>query len=184
MKTTKMTRVVSAAVLTSVLALTASACGDDNKSAADAVSDATQKAGEAAASATQKAGDVAASATAKAGEAADKAKEAYASASASADEKFKDVKDGVDAKDEVKVGAVKEDGDRSTAEVTATNKETKEQTYLVQVNFRDAGGNLLDAVVVNVKDVAAGKDGTAVAKSNRALAGEIKAEVGKVLRHG
>ncbi|CAM5620440.1 hypothetical protein GCM10010329_19840 [Streptomyces spiroverticillatus] len=180
----KITRAAGAAVLASVLAFGVSACGDDTKSAGDAVSDATKKAGDVAASATAKAGDVAASATAKAGEAADKAKEAYASASASAEEKFKEVKDGADAKDEVKVGAVKEDGDRSTAEVTATNKETKAQTYLVQVNFRDSGGNLLDAVVVNVKDVAAGKDGTAVAKSNRALGGEVKADIGKAVRHG
>ncbi|GAA3488522.1 MULTISPECIES: hypothetical protein [Streptomyces] len=179
----KITRAAGAAVLAAVIALTVSACGDDKKSASDAVSNATQKAGEAAASATQKAGEAATSATEKAGEAADKAKESYASASASADEKFKEVKDGTDAKGDVKVGAVKAEGDRSTAEVTVANKESKEQTYLVQVNFRDAGGNLLDAVVVNVKDVAAGKDGTAVAKSNRSLEGDVKAEVGKAVRH-
>jgi hypothetical protein len=169
----KITRAASAAALASLLALSVSACGDDAKSAGDVVSNATQKAGE-----------VAASATAKAGEIGEKAKEAYASASASAAAKFNEVKDGVDAKDEVKVGAVTADGDRSAAEVTASNKESKTQSYVVQVNFRDAGGNLLDTVVVNVKDVAAGKDGTAVAKSNRTLSGDVKAEPGKVLRHG
>lgn len=168
----KITRAAGAVVLASLLAFSVSACGDGDSSPSDVVS-----------SATKKAGDVAASATAKAGEMGEKAKEAYASASASAAAKLSEVKDGIDAKDEVKVGDVKTDQDRSAAEVTASNKQSKTQSYVVQVNFRDDGGNLLDTVVVTVKDVAAGKDGTAVAKSNRALDGMVKAEVGKAVRH-
>ncbi|MFI0978130.1 hypothetical protein ACH4SP_14170 [Streptomyces sp. NPDC021093] len=169
----KIIRTASAAALAALLALTVSACGEDDKSkASDVVSNATQKAGE-----------VAASATAKAGEVKEKAKEAYASASASASAKLAEVKDGTDAKDEVKLGDVKAEGDRSATEVTATNKQTKNESYLVQVNFRDADGNLLDTVVVTLKDVAAGKDATATARSNRTLQGDVKAEVGKALRH-
>ncbi|MFI5803528.1 hypothetical protein [Streptomyces sp. NPDC051561] len=178
----KITRAAGAVVLASLLSFSVSACGDGDK-ASNAVSSATAKAGEAAASATAKAGEAAASATAKAGEAAGKAKEAYASASASASAKMAEVKDGAAAKDEVKVGDVKADGDRMTAEVTASNKESKKQSYVVQVNFRDAGGNLLDTAVVTVKDVEAGKDGMATVKSNRSLDGDVKAEVAKALRH-
>ncbi|MFJ6696551.1 FxLYD domain-containing protein [Streptomyces sp. NPDC091272] len=172
-RATRATRATRAAVLVAALALTATACGDDDKA----------KAGDVVSNATKKAGEAAASATAKAGEAGEKAKEAYASASASASAKFAEIKDGADAKDEVKAGAVKAAGDRSTAEVTATNKQDKEKTYTVQVDFRDGDGNRLDTVVVNVKDVAAGKNATATARSNRTLNGDVKAEIAKAVRH-
>ncbi|MFF0745121.1 hypothetical protein ACFYVL_32445 [Streptomyces sp. NPDC004111] len=164
----KITRAAGAAVLASLLAFSVSACGDGDKSPSEVVSNATEKAGEA---------------TKKAGEIGEKAKEAYASASASASAKLKEVKDGMDAASEVSVGEVKTDEDRSAAEVKAVNKQDKQQSYVVQVNFRDDGGNLLDTVVVTVKDVPAGKEGTAVARSNRALKGGVKAEVSKALRH-
>ncbi|MEU8887166.1 hypothetical protein [Streptomyces sp. NPDC048442] len=169
----KITRAAGAALLASVLALSVSACSEDDKS----------KTGDAVSNATQKAGEAAASATAKAGEAKEKAKEAYASASASASAKLAEVKDGTDAKGDVKAGDVKADGDRSAAEITATNKTDKSASYTVQVSFRDADGNLLDTVVVSLKDVAAGKDATATARSNRTLQGDVKAEIGKALRH-
>ncbi|MFD3516871.1 hypothetical protein [Streptomyces sp. NPDC058657] len=168
----KITRAAGAAVLAALLAFSASACSDGDKSPAQMVSNATQKAG-----------DAAASATAKAGEMGEKAKESYASASASASARMNEVRDGMDAKGEVAVGEVKTDEDRSAAEVTASNKQDKEQSFVVQVNFRDDGGNLLDTVVVTVKDVAAGKEATAVATSNRNLSGKVKAEIAKALRH-
>ncbi|WP_433546586.1 hypothetical protein ACQPZG_16930 [Streptomyces sp. CA-294286] len=170
---TAVLRATGAAVVASLLTFSVSACSDENKDkASNAVSDATKNAGEAAASAT-----------AKAGEAAGRTKEAFASASASASARMNEVKDGKDAKDEVETGDVKADGDRSTVEVTASNKKEEKQSYVVQVNFRDEGGNLLDAVVVNLKDVDAGKEAKATARSNRSLQGEIKAEIGKALRH-
>lgn len=195
MNRTKITRALGATVLAAALTLTVSACGDDTRAkvgdavsnatdkAGEAASDATRKAGDAAAAATAKAGDAAASASAKAKEAGERAKGAYASASAEAAAKLNEVKGGADAGAEVTVGGVKAEGDRSTAQVTAANQQRKEQSYTVQVNFRDAGGNLLDAVVVNLKDVAAGQNATATARSNRALQGEVTAEAGKSLRH-
>jgi cytoskeletal protein RodZ len=170
---TSVLRATGAAVIASLLAFSVSACSEENKDkASNAVSDATQKAGEAASSAT-----------AKAEETGGRAKESYASASASASARMSEVKDGMDAKDEVVAGEMKADGDRSAVEITASNKQPKKQSYVVQVNFRDAGGNLLDVAVVNVKDVEPGKDAKATARSNRTLKGDVEADIAKSLRH-
>lgn len=167
---TAVTASVSAATtaaLAVLLALTAAGCSDAD----------VEKAKAGVASATAKAGEVAASATAKVGE-------AVASATAAAASKMAEVKDGADAKGDVKVdGATKEDGDRTTAEVTATNPTDKSADYTLTVNFRDSGGNLLDTVVLNVDGVEAGKSKTGTARSNRALSGATTAEIGRALRH-
>ncbi|WP_434592842.1 hypothetical protein [Streptomyces sp. A5-4] len=153
----KTTRTASAAVsLFALLALTATGCSEED---------------------TNKAKDTAASATAKAGD-------AVASATAAASDKMAEVKDGTDAKGEVKAGATKASGDRTSAQVTVDNGTDETHDYTITVNFRDAaGGNLLDAVVVRVKDVAPGKSTDATARSNRTLKGNIKAEIGAALRH-
>ncbi|MFD3941423.1 hypothetical protein [Streptomyces sp. NPDC058579] len=117
----------------------------------------------------QKAGDIVSSATA-----------AVASA---AEEKMNQVKDGVNATEEVKAGATETDGDRTTAEITATNPQDKNADYTVMVNFRDDGGNLLDAVVLNIDGVEPGKSKTGTARSNRTLSGTTTAEVAQALRH-
>ncbi|MFC9962600.1 hypothetical protein ACFVIB_35165, partial [Streptomyces nigra] len=94
-----------------------------------------------------KAKDRAASATAKAGEAVSSATEAAAS-------KMAEVKDGVDAKGDVKVeGPTKSEDNRTTAEITATNPKDKKADYTISVNFRDGDGNLLDTAVLNITDV-------------------------------
>ncbi|WP_329119817.1 hypothetical protein [Streptomyces sp. NBC_01465] len=148
---------LSVAVL---VALSATACGSDDTPS----------------SVASKAGDVVSSATAKAGE-------AVASATAAASSKMAEVKDGVDAKDDVKAGDTKTDGDRSTAEITATNGTDKTVDYTVTVNFKDKGGNLLDVVVMNIDGVEAGKSKSGTARSNRDLGGDATAEVGQALRH-
>ncbi|HET6857859.1 MAG TPA: hypothetical protein VFH94_12310 [Streptomyces sp.] len=156
-RTARTARTASAAVsLVALLALSTTACSEEDAG----------KAKDAVASATAKAGDAAASAT------------------AAASEKMAEVKNGVDAKGDVKVGAAKAAGDRTAAQVTVDNGTDKTHDYTVTVNFRDAGGgNLLDAVVVRVKDVAPGKSMEATARSNRTLKGETEAEVGAALRH-
>ncbi|MFD9035456.1 hypothetical protein ACFVZW_30605 [Streptomyces sp. NPDC059567] len=93
------------------------------------------------------------------------------------------VKDGVNATGDVKAGPTKADGDRTTAEITATNPLDKNADYTIMVNFRDDGGNLLDAVVLNIDAVEPGKSKTGTARSNRTLSGETTAEVQQALRH-
>ncbi|MFR0355887.1 hypothetical protein [Streptomyces sediminimaris] len=109
--------------------------------------------------------------------------EALASATASAGRKLDEVKGGIDAKDAVRLGTPTTDNGRATVKVTAENSASSTKSFLVQVNFRDSGGNLLDTVLVTVSDVAAGKSGEATARSNRSLSGQVKAEVARALRY-
>ncbi|MCX4665449.1 FxLYD domain-containing protein [Streptomyces sp. NBC_01381] len=146
---------VAAAACTALLALTVTACTDED----------VDKAKDTVASATAKAGDVVASAT-----------EAAASELAK-------VKDGVNAKGDVKAADAKPDGDRITAEITATNSSDKKADYTISVNFRDSDGNLLDAVVLNINGVDPGSSKSGTARSNRSLSGTPKVEIGQALRH-
>jgi len=105
---------------------------------------------------------------------------AIASATAEAGRKLDDVKNGVDAKDAVRLGTPATDSaGRSTVEVTADNTAGSAKSFAVQVEFKDEGGNLLDTVVVTVSDVPAHKS----ARSNRELSGGVKATVGTALRY-
>ncbi|WP_329118653.1 hypothetical protein [Streptomyces sp. NBC_01353] len=108
---------------------------------------------------------------------------ATAAAASAAQEKMNQVKDGVNATGDVKAGPTEVDGDRITTELTATNPTDKNADYTILVNFRDDGGNLLDAVVVNIDVVEPGKSKTGTARSNRTLSGETTAEVQQALRH-
>ncbi|MFI6404722.1 FxLYD domain-containing protein [Streptomyces sp. NPDC050548] len=154
----------SGAALTAVVAITLTAltgCSDDSSTSSVA-----SKAASAVAS-------IGAQATA-----------AIASATAEAGRRLDEVKNGVDAKDAVKLGTASTDSaGRSTVEVTADNKADSTKSFAVQVEFKDTGGNLLDTVVVTVSDVPAGQSGTATARSNRKLSGDVKAETGTALRY-
>ncbi|MFI8963375.1 FxLYD domain-containing protein [Streptomyces sp. NPDC053493] len=116
-------------------------------------------------------------------EAQQKAGDILSSATAEAAEQMNRIKDGVDAKDEVKAGPAGQDGDRTVAEITATNPKDKTADYTVRVDFRDAGGNLLDTVVLNIDDVPPGQSRTGRARSNRSLGGDTTAGVAQALRH-
>ncbi|MFF7443410.1 hypothetical protein [Streptomyces sp. NPDC008122] len=116
----------------------------------------------------------------KAGEIVSSATAAVASA---AQEKMNEVKDGVNATGDVRAGATSTDGDRTVAEITATNPKDKTADYTIMVTFRDADGNLLDAVVLNIDGVEPGKSKTGTARSNRTLSGATKAEITQALRH-
>ncbi|MEU6877464.1 hypothetical protein [Streptomyces sp. NPDC046712] len=108
---------------------------------------------------------------------------ATAAVASAAQEKMNQVKGGVNATGDVKAGPTKAEGDRTTAEITATNPRDKNADYTIMVNFRDSDGNLLDAVVLNIDGVEPGKSKTGTARSNRTLAGDTKAEVAQALRH-
>ncbi|MFF4356525.1 hypothetical protein [Streptomyces sp. NPDC001604] len=109
---------------------------------------------------------------------------ALASASAEAKRRLDEVKNAVEAKDDVQLGAPAQDAEgRSTVAVSAHNSAGSAKSFLVQVDFRDQGGNLLDTTVVTLSEVGAGKDGKATARSNRKLSGPVRAEVARALRY-
>ncbi|MFD3661563.1 hypothetical protein ACFWVF_13370 [Streptomyces sp. NPDC058659] len=116
----------------------------------------------------------------KAGEVVSSATAAVASA---AEEKMNEVKDGANATGDVKAGAASSDGDRTVAEVTATNPQDKNADYTIMVNFRDDGGNLLDTVVLSINGVEPGASKSGTARSNRTLSGATTAEIAQALRH-
>ncbi|MGW7085317.1 FxLYD domain-containing protein [Streptomyces sp. NPDC054871] len=156
MNHTQATRIATTAATAALLALATTACSDSD---------------------VDKVKDRAASATAKAGEAVASATEAAAS-------KMAEVKDGVDAKGDVKVdGPTTSENDRATAKITATNTTDKKADYTISVNFRDGDGNLLDTAVLNITDIDANKSKSATARSNRSLSGTPKAEISRALRH-
>ncbi|MEU9327522.1 FxLYD domain-containing protein [Streptomyces canus] len=152
-----MTRWTTAALLT-ILALTGlTACSDDDSpsSVASKVASAASRAGEAVSSATAEAG-----------------------------RRFDDIKSGVDARDDVRLGtpATASDG-RTTVEVTATNSADSAKSFTVEVDFTDRNGKLLDAVVLTVPDVPAGGTGKGTARSTHDLSGDVRATVPRAVRH-
>ncbi|MFF5450626.1 hypothetical protein ACFY40_05165 [Streptomyces sp. NPDC012950] len=108
---------------------------------------------------------------------------ATAAVASAAERKMDEVRDGVDAKADVKAGEPRADGDRTVAEVTATNPKDQNADYTVKVDFRDADGKLLDTVVLNIDAVAPGASKSGTARSNRQLSDVTKAEIGQALRH-
>lgn len=160
-RTPRATGTALAAVTALVLAAGLTGCSDDS-SPESAVSDAAS----AASSLASKAGDI------------------LASASAEADKKLDDVKNGVDVKDDVRLGKPATDSQgRTTVQVTAANTDDQKRSFAVQVDFEQAGGGLLDVVVVTVPDVAAGGTGKATARSTHKLSGDVKTYVGRALRY-
>ncbi|MFF5783643.1 hypothetical protein ACFY8P_01505 [Streptomyces sp. NPDC012693] len=118
---------------------------------------------------------------------ADKAGEVVGSATAAvasaAQDRMNEVKDGVNATGDVTAGPTSTDGDRTVAEITATNPKDQNADYTVLVTFRDGEGNFLDSVAVNIDAVPPGKPKTGTARSNRTLSGDPTAEISQALRH-
>ncbi|MEV0414303.1 hypothetical protein AB0I68_26730 [Streptomyces sp. NPDC050448] len=105
-------------------------------------------------------------------------------AAAEAKKKLDSVKDGADAKSDVRLGTPSKDADgHITVPVTVSNQAADKKSFAVQVNFRDTGGNLLDTVVVTISDVAPGAAGQGAARSTRGLSGNVKADTGTALRY-
>ncbi|MFI2210206.1 hypothetical protein [Streptomyces sp. NPDC020141] len=114
----------------------------------------------------------------------DVASRAIASATAAVDDKLHEIKGGVNAKDQVTLGAPDRDADgRTTVEVTARNTAGSPKSFAVQIIYRDPGGNLLDTVLVTLPDIPAGSSAKATARSNRDLSGDVRAETGTALRY-
>ncbi|WKD37670.1 hypothetical protein KO717_36415 [Streptomyces xanthophaeus] len=162
-------RGAAGAVVLSVVALGATGCSDGDGTPSGAVSSA--------ASAVKSAGEAVQSAAAEASKAAE-------SAAAVAKGKLADVKDGVDAKDEVTLGSVTTDGDGyTTVPVTARNTDDATKSFAVQVEFKDESGNLIDTVVVTITNVAGKGTGQGTARSTHKLSGTVSAQAGTALRY-
>ena len=152
-----MTRWTTAALLTTLALTGLTACSDEDSpsSVASKVASAASRAGEAVSSATAEAG-----------------------------RRFDDIKNGADARDDVRLGtpATASDG-RTTVEVTATNSADSAKSFTVEVDFTDRNGKLLDAVVLTVSDVPAGGTGKGTARSTHDLSGDVRAKVPRAVRH-
>ncbi|MGO4457771.1 hypothetical protein AB4039_10755 [Streptomyces sp. M-16] len=159
----------AAGVLLTVMACGATGCSDGGGSPSGAVSSA--------AAAVKSAGEAVSSAAAEAGKAA-------ASAAAVAKDKLAEVKDGVNAKEQVTLGPVATEGDGyTTVPVTVRNTDDGKKSFAVQVEFKDEGGNLLDTVVVTVADVPGKGTGQGTARSTHKLSGTVTAQTGTALRY-
>ncbi|MFF0391395.1 FxLYD domain-containing protein [Kitasatospora sp. NPDC004615] len=106
------------------------------------------------------------------------------SAQAAASSALASVKGGLNVKGDVALGAATTGSDgKLSVPVTVTNHGSQAGKYTIQVNFDDASGNLLDATVVNVPEVAPGATAQATAHSNRSLNAPVTPVVANALRY-
>ncbi|WP_406003139.1 hypothetical protein [Streptomyces sp. NBC_00829] len=94
------------------------------------------------------------------------------------------MKGGLDAKADVTLGSVATGSNgRAEVPVNVTNHDSKPRRYTLVVNFKDPSDTLLDVVVLQVPQVAAGGTAHATARSHWALSGTVTAEVRDALRY-
>ncbi|MFI9363504.1 FxLYD domain-containing protein [Kitasatospora sp. NPDC053057] len=171
--------VLAAAALGSAV-LAGCSSGKSASSSASSAAGEAQKLASAAASAASEL----ASAAGGVGGAIASAEAAASSAISAASSAVAGIKGGLDAKGDVSVGAVSTGSDgKAQVQLTVTNHGQQSYRYVIQVNFTDEGGKLLDATAVTVQDVAAGQSAQAVAHANRDLSGTVKAEVANAVRY-
>jgi hypothetical protein len=128
--------------------------------------------------------DTARKAESAVGSIASEASEAVGSATAEAGQRLDAIRGGTDVKDDVRTGPLVTGSDgRARTEVTVRNTDDASRSFAVQVDFRDAGGRLVDTVIVTVDHVQAGHSATATARGTRDLPGEVRAEVARALRY-
>ncbi|AJZ84773.1 hypothetical protein ADL28_22395 [Streptomyces violaceusniger] len=113
-----------------------------------------------------------------------RASAAIASARSSAQAELDKIKGGSQAKREVRAGRATRDGaGRAVAPLTVTNGGKHTANYAIEVNFRNAGGDLVDAVVLHLSKVPPHRPTKATARSHRKLTGRITAQVGTAVRY-
>ncbi|MET9395150.1 hypothetical protein ABZY20_32870 [Streptomyces sp. NPDC006624] len=118
------------------------------------------------------------------GSIASQATEAVESAAAEAESRLDDIQDGVDVAGDVETGAPATGSDgRVRTEVTVRNTDDSVRSFAVQVDFRDAGDQLVDTVIVTVDHVQPGQSATATARSTHDLSGDIRTEVARAVRY-
>ncbi|PNG16763.1 hypothetical protein [Streptomyces cahuitamycinicus] len=115
---------------------------------------------------------------------ASEAGEAVESASAEAQQRLDDIQGGADVKGDVTAGTPVTGSDgRVRTDVTVRNTDDSARSFAVQVDFRNAGGQLVDTVIVTVEHVQAGQSATATARSTHDLSGEVRTEVARAVRY-
>ncbi|MFG3228206.1 FxLYD domain-containing protein [Kitasatospora sp. NPDC048194] len=72
---------------------------------------------------------------------------------------------------------------KTLVQLTVTNHGQQSYRYVIQVNFTDGNGKVLDATAVTVPDLAAGQSTQASASSHLDLSGTVKAEVANAVRY-
>ncbi|MFI8369827.1 hypothetical protein [Streptomyces sp. NPDC085466] len=155
-------RGAAAGLLAGAVLLGTAACSDDGNPVSGAVSEAASAVASAAEGVT----------------------DAASEAAAKAEQQLSEVKDGVDARDEVRLGDPATDADgRTTVPVTVDNTDDQARSFAVQVTFKDGDGKLVDTVVVTISDVPAGKPGEGTARSTHKLSGSVTASVTTALRY-
>ncbi|MFE6197066.1 hypothetical protein [Streptomyces sp. NPDC057838] len=128
--------------------------------------------------------DTARKAESAVGSIASQASGAVESAAAEAERRLGDIQDGADAKDDVRAGPPVTGSDgRIRSEVTVRNTDDSARSFAVQVDFRDAGGQLVDTVIVTVDQVQAGQSATATARSTHDLSGDVRTDVARAVRY-
>ncbi|MFG2332353.1 FxLYD domain-containing protein [Streptomyces sp. NPDC048604] len=155
-------RAAAAGALAGIVLTGLTGCSDGDNPVSGVVSQAASAAESAAAGVTD-----------AASKAADRAKQ-----------QLSEVKDGVEAKDEVTLGSPATDADgRTTVQVTARNTDDSAKSFTIQVVFKDSGGALVDTVVLTISDVAAGQSKDGTARSTHKLPDTVTASVATALRH-
>ncbi|MFE9044874.1 hypothetical protein ACFY9F_21270 [Streptomyces sp. NPDC012421] len=155
-------RGAAAGLLAGAVLLGTAACSDDGNPVSGAVSEAASAVASAAEGVT----------------------DAASEAAAKAEQQLSEVKDGVDARDEVRLGDPATDADgRTTVPVTVDNTDDQARSFAVQVTFKDGDGKLVDTVVVTISDVPAGKPGEGTARSTHKLSGSVTPSVTTALRY-
>ncbi|MEV7614248.1 hypothetical protein [Streptomyces sp. NPDC089799] len=162
-------RGLAGAALVAMAVLGSAGCSGTQESASDAASKA--------ASAAQSAG-------AEVSAAASKAAGAASSAAGVAENKLDEIKNGVEAKDEVALGEPSADSEGYVkVPVTVQNTDAAKKSFAVQVNFKDESGNKVDTVIVTIDDVAGKATGRGTARSTHRLPGSVTAETERAVRY-
>ncbi|MET8699062.1 FxLYD domain-containing protein [Kitasatospora sp. NPDC004723] len=179
-------RVLTAAVVAALVggaALAGCSSSSEGKTGA-AASTAAAQAGSAIAGAASAAASAASSVLASAaGGLPSAAASAVSSAQAKASSAIAGIKGGLDAKGDVALGAVSFANGKAETTLTVTNHGQDTSRYVIQVNFTDDSGNVLDVTAVTVPDLAAGQKTEAKATSNRDLSGSVKVAVANAVRY-
>ncbi|MDI2125431.1 hypothetical protein [Yinghuangia seranimata] len=98
--------------------------------------------------------------------------------------KFDAIKHGTAVPRDVTVESTSHDADgRATASLSVTNTTDKQADFLIQVDFHNSSGDLVDAVVVTVNDAAPGSKVSATARSHVDIKGDTTAKVPRALRY-
>jgi len=109
---------------------------------------------------------------------------AVASAAEEAADELREIRDGMVATDDAEVRRTEIDAQgRAVAELAVTNGGDESEGYVIQVNFHDRDGDLVDVVLVTVSSVAPGQTARATARSHDDLPERTTAEVVTAVRH-